>query len=101
MTQILSRALNYLSMGAERKSDRSRRAGRCRQLNYHFGTDSKKGRQPRHYMETANVGATVTRIRPLGCSVASARFVTYIPNRSIKEILGLALTRRFRELLSE
>jgi hypothetical protein len=26
---------------------------------------------------------------------------TYIPNRSIKEILGLALTRRFRELLSE
>src|SRR6202050_3084019 len=26
---------------------------------------------------------------------------SYIPNRSIKEILGLALTRRFRELLSE
>ena len=26
---------------------------------------------------------------------------SYIPNRSIKEILGLALTRRFRELLSK
>ena len=26
---------------------------------------------------------------------------SYIPNRSIKEVLGLALTRRFRELLSE
>jgi hypothetical protein len=26
---------------------------------------------------------------------------SYTPNRSIKEILGLALTRRFRELLSE
>jgi hypothetical protein len=26
---------------------------------------------------------------------------SYLPNRSIKEILGLALTRRFRELLSE
>jgi hypothetical protein len=26
---------------------------------------------------------------------------SYIPNRSIKEVLGLALTRRFRELLSQ
>ena len=26
---------------------------------------------------------------------------SYIPNRSIKEVLGLALTRRFRKLLSE
>ena len=26
---------------------------------------------------------------------------SWIPNRSIKEVLGLALTRRFRELLSE
>jgi hypothetical protein len=26
---------------------------------------------------------------------------SYIPNRSIKEVLGLALTPRFRELLSE
>jgi Domain of unknown function (DUF4338) len=26
---------------------------------------------------------------------------SYTPNRSIKEILGLALTRHFRELLSE
>jgi hypothetical protein len=26
---------------------------------------------------------------------------SYTPNRSIKEILGLALTRRFRQLLSE
>jgi hypothetical protein len=26
---------------------------------------------------------------------------SYVPNRSIKEVFGLALTRRFRQLLSE
>src|ERR1700727_2717746 len=38
----------------------------------------------------------------MGCTTGRAKASnSYTPNRSIKEILGLALTRRFRELLSE